>query len=84
MNKVYIIKYETLSSGEYSSGLCYVFDTLEKARIMLEEIKKDEICSSDLENIKDLIHDLMYEEGFIIDYISDDYDKYVIEEIEVQ
>ena len=83
MNKVYIIRYECLASGEYSSGISYVFNSLEKAKIMLEEIKKDEICSSEREDIKDLIHDLVYDNGFIIDYI-DDYDKYVIEELEVQ
>lgn len=83
MNKVYVITYEELCSGEYYSGLSYVFDTKEKANIMLEEIKKDIICSSEREDIKDLIHDLVTENGFIVDYIYD-YDKYIIEEIEVQ
>lgn len=83
MNKVYVITYEEFCGGEYFSGLCYVLDTLEKANIMLEEIKKDEICSSEMENIKDLIHDLITENGFIIDYVND-YTKYIIEEMEVQ
>lgn len=82
MNKVYIIRYEDCSSGDYSSGICYVFDTKEKAEIMLEEIKKDIICSAERDDIKDLIHDLITEDGFIVDYI-DDYDKYIIEELEV-
>ena len=83
--KVYIIRYEELCSGEYSSGISYVFSTLEKASIMLEEIKKDEIYAyADNErDIRDLIHNLISENGFIIDYI-DDYTKYVIEEMEVQ
>jgi hypothetical protein len=80
--KVYIIRYEDLCSGEYSSGISYVFDSIEKARTMLEEIKKDEICSSERDDMVDLIHDLMYSEGFIIDYISD-YSKYEIVEMEV-
>ena len=83
MNKVYVIRYEESCSGEYFSGVSYVFNTLEKAKIMLEEIKKDIICSSEREDIKDIIHDLITENGFIVDYIED-YDKYVIEEIEVQ
>lgn len=83
MKKVYIIRYEELCSGDYSSGLCYAFDTLEKAKIMLDEIKKDEICSSEIENIENLINNLITENGFIIDYI-DDYTKYIIEEINVE
>ena len=83
MEKVYVIRYEELCSGEYSSGTSYVFDSLEKAKTMLEEIKKDEICSNDRIDIKNLIHDLITEEGFIIDYI-DDYTKYVIEEMRVE
>ena len=83
MNKVFIIRYEDICSGEYSSGICYVFNTMEKAKIMLEEIKKDIICESDLENITSMIHDLITENGFIVEY-SEDYDKYIIEELEVQ
>ena len=49
MNKVFIIRYEDMCSGEYSSGVCYVFNTMEKAKIMLEEIKKDIICESEME-----------------------------------
>ena len=82
MNKVYVIRYEELMSGEYSSGVCYVFDTLEKAEIMLRQIKQDEIHDNNLDNIKTDIHDLITENGFIIDYI-DDYTKYVIEEMVV-
>lgn len=83
--KVYIIRYEELSSGEYSSGISYVFDTLEKAEDMLEEIKDCEIghYADNGRDIKDLVHDLITENGFIIDFI-DDYTKYVIEEMEVK
>lgn len=82
MNKVYIIRYEGLSDGgEYFSGVSYVFDTLEKAEIMLEEIKKDEKCVT--ENVD--IHGLLTENGFITEYnFNDAYTKYIIEEIEVQ
>lgn len=86
MKKVYIIRYEELCSGEYSSGISYVYDTLEKAEKMLEEIKEDEIntCYEDgIEEIEDDIHDLITENGFIIDFI-DDYTKYVIEEEKIR
>ena len=83
MEKVYVIRYEDLCSGDYSSGISYVFDSLEKAEIMLRQIKQDEIHDNDLDNIETDVHDLITENGFIIDYI-DDYTKYVIEEMEVQ
>ena len=82
MKKVYIIKYEDLQDEEYSSGISYVFDTLEKAETMLRQIKQDEMHSSDIEDIKDYTHDLITENGFIIDFL-DDYTKYTIEEMEV-
>ena len=81
--KVYVIRYEEVCSGEYFSGVCHVFDTLEKAEIMLEKIKNHEIYDNDREDIKDLIHYLITENGFIIDYM-DDYTKYVIEEMELR
>jgi hypothetical protein len=83
MEKVYVIRYEDLCSGKYSSGTSYVFDSLEKAEIMLRQIKQDEICSSERKDIQDLTKDFDDESGFIIDYL-DDYTKYVIEEMEVQ
>ena len=83
MNKVYVIRYEENCSGEYFSGISYVFDTLEKAEIMLRQIKQDEICSSERGDIQDLTKDFDDENGFIIDYL-DDYTKYVIEEMEVE
>lgn len=85
MKKVYIIRYEELCSGEYCSGISYVYDTLEKAEKMLEEIKEDEINTwyEDGEEIEDYISNLITENGFIIDFI-DDYTKYVIEEEEIQ
>lgn len=79
-DKIYIIRYEDLSSsGEYSSGISYVFSSLEKAKIMLGQIKQDIICESERDDITSLIHDLIYENGFIVDYI-DNYEKYIIEE----
>ena len=90
MNKVYVISFETLSDNVYDSGVAYVFDTLEKAKIMLEQIKQDCIYSCDftaedfnVDSLYDLVHDLVTEDGFIIDFY-DDYTKYIIEEMEVQ
>ena len=81
--KVYVIRYEELGSGEYSSGTSYVFDTLDKAEIMLRQIKQDEIHDNKLDEIGAEVHDLFTENGFIIDYL-DNYTKYVIEEMEVE
>lgn len=84
MNKVYVIRYEEhYSSGEYASGISYVVDTPEKADILLNEIQHDEICSLDLDDKWNLVHNLITENGFIIEY-GDDYTKYVIEEFEVE
>lgn len=42
MNKVYIITYrDEYSNGEVYSGVSYVYDTLEKAKNMIEVIKAD-------------------------------------------
>ena len=43
MNKVYIIRYEEETSGEYSSGISYVYESLEKAKNMLNEILEEEL-----------------------------------------
>lgn len=83
--KVYIIQWEeSYESGRYESGISYVFDTLEKAKTMLEEIKKDIISSSDREDITDLIDDFMYDNGFKVDYLDNDYESYEIIEMEVE
>ena len=43
-SKVYIIIYKDETyNGEYYSGVSYVFNTMEKAKTMLETIKKDEL-----------------------------------------
>lgn len=82
--KVYLIKWEeSYESGLYSSGISYVFDTLEKAKTMLEEIKKDIIDNSDREDIADLINNNLYGEGFKVDYLDNDYESYEIVEMEV-
>lgn len=84
MNKVYLIKWEeSYEGGRYDSGISYAFDTLEKAKKMLEEIKEDIINDSDREDIKDLIHNDLYGEGFNVDYLDDDYESYEIIEMEV-
>lgn len=83
--KVYLIKWEeSYESGLYSSGINYVFDTLEKAKTMLEKIKQDIIDNSEREDIKELIHNFIYDEGFKVDYLDNDYDSYEIVEMEVQ
>lgn len=83
--KVYIIKYEeSYEGGLYESGICYVFDTLEKAKTMLKQIKEDIIENSDREDIKDMIHDNIYGDGFKVDYLGYDYDSYEIIEMEVK
>lgn len=80
--KVYIISYEDCMSGEYYSGISYVFDTLEKAKSMLEIIKKDEMYEYKYNgyDIKDDIKDT--ENGFIIDRA--DYTEYEIKEMNIQ
>lgn len=83
--KVYIIKWEDSdSSGSYSSGISYVFDTLDKAKEMLEEIKQDIIENSDRDDIKSLIHGYLYNSGFTVDYLDNDYESYEIIETEVK
>lgn len=82
-NKVYIITFkDEYSNGEYYSGVSYVFDTMEKAKNMLEVIKKDEIkeYADNGYNIKDNI--INTENGFIID--SGDYTEFEITEMEVK
>lgn len=84
--KIYIIRWETLySNGEYSNGISYVFDSLEKAKKCLEEIKENVIEERKEYNDKseENVHELLTEDGFILDLI-DEYDKYVIEEMEVR
>lgn len=83
--KVYLIKWEeSYEGGLYSSGVSYVFDALEKAKTMLEEIKKDIIDNSEREDITDLIHNNLYGEGFKVDYLDNDYESYEIFEMEVK
>lgn len=81
MNKVYIIRYEEETSGEYSSGVSYVYESLEKAKDMLNEILKEELKFCEENELKPSI----YEEdmSFLLDF-SCDYTKFVIEEREVK
>lgn len=83
--KVYIMKWEeSYENGLYSSGISYVFDTLDKAKEMLEEIKQDIIDNSDRDDIKNLIHGYLYNSGFSVDYLDNDYESYEIIEMEVK
>ena len=82
MKKVFIIKWEELySNGEYSSGVSYVFDTLEKAKNMLQTIKKDdlEIYMKDENYEKEDI--LKEDETSIMFDFLDKYDEYIKYEI---
>ena len=81
MNKVYIIRYEEKTSGEYSSGILYVYESLEKAKNMLNEILEEE-----LEFYKENeLEPSVYEEdmSFLLDF-SYNYTKYIIEEREIK
>lgn len=82
MNKVYIITYKDEVEDNFRSGVSYVFDTMEKAKNMLEVIKKDEIkeYADNGYDIKDNI--INTENGFIID--SGDYTEFEIVEMEVK
>lgn len=86
MNKVYIITFEDCYSGdgEYCSGVSYVFDTLEKAKAMLNVIEADEInhlIENGYEDASSMVKE--YENGFMIDW-ADDYSKFEIVESEVK
>lgn len=86
MNKVYIIRFEDYYNGdrEYYSGVSYVFDTLEKAKIMLNVIEADEInhlIENGYEDASSMIKE--YENGFMVDW-ADDYSKFEILEMEVK
>lgn len=81
MNKVYIIRYEEEASGEYSSGVSYVYESLEKAKNMLNEILEEELKFCEENELEPSV----YEEDMsvLLDF-SYDYTKYVIEEREVR
>ena len=51
---------------------------------MLKQIKEDIIENSDREDIKDIIHDNIYGDGFKVDFLDNDYDSYEIIEMEVK
>lgn len=77
MNKVYIIRYEERVSGEYVSNVSYAFDTLEKAKNMLNEILKEELDFCKENDLQPSVYERDY--NFILDY-SDNYTKYEIVE----
>ena len=82
--KVYVISYKSqYSDGSYSSGVCYVFNSLEKAKNMLETIKQDEISEykDNGIDISNRIIDL--ENAFKIEN-GDDIDEYSIDEMQVK
>lgn len=82
MNKVYIIRWEEeTDSGEYFSGIGYVFDTLEKAQRKLKEIKEEEINYCEECDIDYKTENGNY--GTLIT-TSDGYSKHRIEEREVE
>lgn len=77
--KVYIIKEEEMynNGSKCYSGICGVYNTLNKAKKILEEIKEQEMCDFD----EDLFDNI--ENGFYID-LGNDYNKYEIIEMEVE
>lgn len=81
MNKVYIIRWEENDNGEYSSGIGYVFDTLEKAQTKLKEIKEEEINYCEECDIEYKTDNGNY--GTLI-ITGDGYSKHRIEEREVK
>ena len=69
-------------NGEYYSGVSYVYNTLEKAKNMLEKIKADEIAEYE-DNGCDIRNDIRSTEyNFIIDRA--DFTEYEIVEMEVK
>lgn len=79
MKKVYVIIYEELySDGSYSSGISYAFDSFDKAKKMLQEIKEEE-----RENYYS-DWDLTEKEDEILFDIGDEYTKYEIIEMDVR
>ena len=81
--KVYIITYhDEYSNGECYSGVSYVFDSLEKARKMLEEIKQDEIAEYK-ENGYDITNDIKLENDTLTKD-SGDFSEYKIIESQVK
>ena len=81
MNKVYIIRYEEEISDECSSGVSYVYESLEKAKNMLNEILEEELefCKE-----HDLVPSIYKEDmSFLLDF-SYNYTKYIIEEREIE
>jgi hypothetical protein len=85
MKKVFIIMWEELySDGEYSSGISYVFDTLEKAKNMLQTIKNDDLkMYMEDENYEK--EDILKEDetSVMFDFL-DEYTKYEIIEEEIK
>jgi len=83
--KVYIIKYEELfSDNSFSNGISYVFDSLEKAKDMLNKIKENEIdYYVDNGWNKEDIHIKEKENELFFDFF-DEYTKYEIVEMEVE
>jgi hypothetical protein len=82
--KVYVIRYEELySNNSFSSGVSYVFDSLDKAKDMLKKIKEDEIeyyvdngWNREDIDIKEELYTLYFD-------FFDEYTKYEIIEMEV-
>ena len=79
--KLYIVRYEERDCGGYSSGVCNIFSTLEKAREYFNTLKTSQI---EYYNENDLRGYTLYEEDdeLLFDF-DENYDKYILEEREV-
>lgn len=80
--KVYVIRYEEKEYSGYSSGICAIYSTLEKAREYLNVLKTSQI---EYYSENDMYGYTMYDENdeLLFDFY-DTYDKYVLEEMEVK
>lgn len=80
--KVYVISYEEKLYDGYSSGVCAIYSTLEKAREYLDMLKTSQI---EYYSENDLCGYTLHEKNdeILFDFY-DTYDKYILEEREVQ
>lgn len=76
--KVYVIRYEERTYSGYSSGICAIYSTLEKAREYLNMLKTSQIEYYSENNMCG--YTLYEEDDELLFEFYDTYDKYVLEE----
>lgn len=88
MEKVYVIIYEDMygdgATSPYSSGVSYVFDSLDKAKNMLQKIKEDYLREYTEDNDYKKENILIEHETSIMFDLIDEYTKFQIVEMEVR